>query len=104
MASKWEDLLVFQMRAMSLPTPVAEYRFHPKRMWRFDFAFPALRVAIECEGAVWTQGRHTRGSGFVKDLEKYNTATMMGWKILRFDSGAIQRGEAVQMIKQIIKA
>ena len=62
---------------------VREYRFHPKRRWRFDYAIPAHKVALEVEGGVWTQGRHTRSKGFLKDMEKYNMAALMGWKLLR---------------------
>ena len=60
-----------------------EYQFHPKRKWRFDYAIPNYRVAIEVEGGVWTQGRHIRPNGFLNDMEKYNAATVMGWRILR---------------------
>jgi very-short-patch-repair endonuclease len=63
--------------------PIAEYRFHAVRKWRFDFAWPANEVALEVEGGIWTNGRHTRGAGFARDLEKYNTAAAMGWRILR---------------------
>lgn len=62
---------------------VKEYRFHPKRKWRFDYAFPAVKLALEVEGGVWTRGRHTRPQGFLNDIEKYNTATLLGWRILR---------------------
>ena len=67
----------------ALPTPHLEYVFAPPRKWRFDFAWPEQKVALEVEGAVWTRGRHTRGSGFVKDMEKYNLAAIMGWRVLR---------------------
>ena len=63
---------------------IPEYRFHPERLWRFDYAIPGMMVAIEIEGGVWTIGRHTRGSGFIKDMEKYNAAAIMGWKVLRY--------------------
>lgn len=63
---------------------VKEHRFHPVRKWRFDVAIPEMMVAIELEGGVYTRGRHTRGSGFIKDIEKYNTATVMGWNVLRY--------------------
>lgn len=66
-----------------LPLPDAEYRFHPTRRWRFDYAFPAQKVALEVEGGVWTRGRHTRGAGFLKDAEKYNAAAVLGWRIIR---------------------
>lgn len=62
---------------------VREYRFHPTRKWRFDLAWPDSMVALEIEGAVWVQGRHTRGSGFAKDMEKYNAAALLGWRVLR---------------------
>jgi len=69
--------------ASGLPKPVAEYRFTMLRRWRFDWAWPQHLIALEVEGAVWVQGRHTRGSGFVKDMCKYNHAAMDGWRVLR---------------------
>lgn len=62
---------------------VREYRFDPSRRWRFDYAIPAHKIAIEVEGGVWTQGRHTRPAGFIGDMEKYNAAAVLGWRILR---------------------
>lgn len=63
-----------------------EFRFFPKRRWRFDFAIPEIKVAIEIEGGVYTNGRHTRGLGYEKDCEKYNTAILEGWKVFRITS------------------
>lgn len=63
---------------------VKELFFAKPRRFRFDYALPDAMIAIEIEGAVWTGGRHTRGSGFVKDMEKYNIATHLGWKLYRF--------------------
>ena len=60
-----------------------EYRFAPPRRWRFDYAFPQHKVAVEVEGGVWIRGRHTRGAGFVKDLEKYSEAAILGWAVIR---------------------
>lgn len=66
------------------PMPETEYRFHPTRRWRFDFAWPDDKVAVEIEGGVWTRGRHTRPTGYMGDLEKYNEAVKLGWKVLRY--------------------
>lgn len=66
-----------------IPMPVREHRFHATRKWRFDFAWPDKLVALEVEGGVWSQGRHTRGSGFIADMEKYNTAASLWWLVLR---------------------
>jgi very-short-patch-repair endonuclease len=62
----------------------AEYRFNPDRRWRFDYAIIEHKIAIEIEGGCWIRGRHSRGVGMVADMEKYNTATILGWKILRY--------------------
>ena len=55
---------------------VKEYKFHPTRRWRFDYAIPEHKIALEVEGGVWTGGRHTSPKGFLNDIEKYNTATL----------------------------
>ncbi len=62
----------------------AEFRFHPTRKWSADFAIPSARLLIEIEGGAWIGGRHTSGAGFVGDMEKYNAATCLGYRILRF--------------------
>lgn len=78
-----QQTFVAWCRANGLPKPEPELHFHPSRKWRFDWAWPDKMVALEQEGSVWVRGRHTRGDGYLKDLEKYNTATALGWKVLR---------------------
>ena len=57
---------------------VKEFKFHTERRWRFDYAIPQYKIALEVEGGVWTQGRHTRPQGFLGDMEKYNNAALLG--------------------------
>lgn len=80
-----------------------EWRFHPVRLWRFDFALiggGALdKVAIEIEGGIFVRGRHTRGAGFQKDLDKYNHATALGWRVFRFSSRDVLQGRARDFLK-----
>ena len=78
---------------------VKEYKFHPVRKWRFDYAIPKHKIALEVEGGVWTGGRHTSSTGFLKDMEKYNTATLMGWKVLRTTPDELYRLKTIEMIK-----
>lgn len=87
-----------------LPRPQAEYRFHPTRKWRFDWAIlgPPL-LAIEVEGGAWTGGRHTRGAGFEKDLEKYAEALVLGWRILRVTPKQIEDGTALTLVGRILR-
>lgn len=77
-----------------------EYRH--ERDWRCDFVWPDLRLIVEVEGGVWTQGRHTRGSGFTKDIEKYNSLTAAGWKVLRFGRREVTSGEALNVITKAL--
>jgi very-short-patch-repair endonuclease len=101
--SALEEKLSLHIRLHKLPEPVREHRFHSKRRWKFDFAWPELKLAAEVEGGTWTGGRHTRGGGFEKDCEKYNSATALGWKVYRFTSGMISNGSAVLAIENAIK-
>jgi very-short-patch-repair endonuclease len=93
-----EALFAQQVRALRLPEPVREYRFDAIRRWKFDFAWPAQKVAVECEGGIWTSGRHTRGAGFEVDCEKYNAATLQGWRVVRFTSGMVKNGAAIDTL------
>ena len=61
-----------------------EHRFHKVRRWRFDVAILSMNVAIEYEGIVGHKSRHTSITGYSKDCEKYNSAAILGWKVLRY--------------------
>lgn len=80
---------------------VAAMHGKPRR-WRFDWAFPAHRVAWEIEGGHWTGGRHNTGAGFIKDMEKYNTAALLGWKVIRSTTSKASKASALKFVKQAI--
>lgn len=88
-----------------LPKPVAELAFAKGlgRRWRFDWAWVDQGVAVEVEGGAFIAGRHTRGAGFLKDMEKYNTAAILGWRILRVTPKQIENGEALNLVDRIIR-
>jgi very-short-patch-repair endonuclease len=65
------------------PALQSEFRFHPTRKWRADYAHLESRTLIEVEGGAWVGGRHTRASGFVADAEKYLEAALGGWRVVR---------------------
>lgn len=93
-------------KAHGLPEPVAEYVFHPKRKWRFDWAWPMGSiggVALEIDGGVWTKGRHTRGAGFLKDIEKINQAVILGWRVLRCTPADVKSGKVFETLKQAME-
>lgn len=81
-----------------------EFPFEPKRKWRFDYILCDfdgynLRIAIEIEGGIWSRGRHTRGKGFLNDMEKYNHAAMLGYRVIRFATQQCLDGSAKAFLK-----
>lgn len=101
--SDLEVELDFQIRAYKLPAPLREYRFNPERRWRFDFGWPEKKVALEVEGGIWIQGRHSRGgSAFIADCDKYNAATLAGWKVFRVTHEHIKSGDAINLVQKAL--
>lgn len=78
---------------------VSEHQFHAERKWRFDFAFLEERVALEVEGGIFIQGRHARGTGIAADIEKYNSAALLGWTVLRVQPKDLCTMDTVRMLK-----
>lgn len=76
-----------------------EYEFDPARRWRADYFIPEIKLCIEVEGGVWTQGRHTRGKGFLGDMEKYNAMTCQGLKLIRVTPDTLIKQNTLNMIK-----
>jgi len=101
--SALEEAFAQQVALVGLPEPVREYQFAPPRRWRFDFAWPERKIAVEVEGGIWANGRHTRGSGFEKDAVKYNEAAALGWSVYRFTSGMIDSGAALRLIEAALR-
>lgn len=101
-ASALEERLNWLIRALGLPTPEREFRFHDTRKWRFDFAWPDQKIAVECEGGAWSGGRHTRGAGFIADCEKYNAAALQGWRVFRFTKDMIDSRHATDVLTEAL--
>lgn len=77
-----EEALAEALEADPLPgwDLTREFVFHEERKWRFDFAFPSVKLAVEVDG----RGRHQRVDGVRRDCEKGNEAVLLGWRVLRF--------------------
>ncbi len=100
--SALEDTLALFIQGSDVPAPEREFRFHPTRKWRFDFAWPALMWAVEVQGGTWVNGGHSRGKGMARDMEKRNEATLLGWRVLYFDTDMVNDGEAIQVIERAL--
>ena len=105
MVSRSKSVQFFALcEALGLPEPQPEYKFHEERKWRIDYFFEAngIRVALEVEGGVWTNGRHTRGAGFLKDMEKYNALSEAGIWLVRTTPSELLKVKTVELIKRIL--
>lgn len=80
-----------------------QFRFHPTRKWQMDFAWPEQKLAVEVDGAIWVNGRHSRGAGILGDMEKYAEAMLLGWRVLRVAPEHIKSGKAVDWIEALLK-
>jgi hypothetical protein len=95
------EVFLRALEVRGLPRPEREHKFDAKRRWRFDYAWPERMIALEVEGGVWTAGRHTRGAGFIKDMEKYNRAAVLGWRLLRVTPDKLVSAGTFEMLREI---
>ena len=82
----------------------AQWKAHvaTNRQWRADYAWPDARVALEVEGGVWSRGKHGRGSGIVKDMEKGNGYAVRGWRVLRVTPTQLADPETADLVKRAL--
>lgn len=83
-----------------------EVKFHATRKWRIDIAASrqdgTRKLAIEIDGGVWVNGRHTRGSGVLKDNEKIAYLAMDGWLFLRVTPQQVKTGDALRWATAVL--
>lgn len=117
-SSPLEDSLHFQFGMAGIQCE-REYRFaaehvgHEKGMrtrlnehdlkdWRFDFALPDKKIAIEVEGGTWINGGHVRGKYYEDNCNKYNAAQILGWQVLRFTGDQVKSGRALSVTQKLV--
>lgn len=85
---------------------VHDYRFHPKRKWKFDFAFPSEKVAVEVQGRSFGRGAggHHTFVGANRDSEKYNAAVEHGWRVLTYQTSQLRNPkECATAVEQVCR-
>ena len=94
---RWEDALAAQLDAAGLDAYVREFRFIEHRRYRFDFAFPRVRLAVEIDGGV-----HRIDARWRSDREKGNLAIERGWRVLHVATADVRTGEALALIERTL--
>lgn len=97
--------LAWRMAPLPGADLVAEYVFHPTRKWRFDFAFPSVKLAIEIQGAGrgGASGGHQSHAGMQRDCDKNNEAVRLGWRVLVFRAGDRKNAlDWVRLVKEVL--
>lgn len=110
-----ERIVMETLRAHGFPLPIPEFQFHPTRKWRFDFAWPDYRVAIEKEGGIYAGkgrqcqcclqplgGAHRSVTGILRDIEKYNEAQRLAWHVLRFPPDRLLLRSSLKLIRDVL--
>lgn len=96
-------LLAFFFKAFKIEVGEYEYRFHHTRRWRFDHAWPAIKLALEIDGGQWAPGggRHNSDA----DREKINMAGECGWIVLRYSTSQIKQipSQVAEQIQRCIE-
>ena len=103
--SKPEETFALVLDIDGFPECEREYRFDKVRRWRFDFAWPEHKVAVEIEGLLHGDqvGRHQRADGFEKDLLKYESAMIQGWTVYRCSPAMVYSGAALKTLAILLK-
>ena len=91
-------------RHLSGPELLREFEFHPHRRWRFDFCAPEKRFAVELEGLTHGQpGRHQTVKGMREDAEKYLSAWILGWSLVRLTRAQVTPEHLETIIRKLEK-
>lgn len=77
-----------------------EFKFHPVRRWRADFAIYRSDESdpcclVEVEGGIYTpRSGHRSVSGYLRDVEKYNEIAAAGLLLIRVTEKDLNRKAA----------
>ena len=100
----YKEELLSQLRLVKIEVE-HEYRFALPRMWRADYRVRDTRVLVEFEGGLFAKGKqgHSSVGGILRDIEKYNTAALLGWLVIRVTPKHVVSGEALKWIEQAVE-
>lgn len=91
----------------------AEYEFAEGRKFHADFALPLVKVLVEVEGGIFpfrdeqekkrAFGAHRGIKRMLSDMEKYNLAQSLGFRVYRFTPEQVKNGDAMDFLKKALR-
>ena len=103
--SQWKpsEKFAYALHASKIGGVHPEFQFHPDRKWRFDYAWPQAKLAVEIDGFGYG---HQAQQSMSADNEKANAAVERGWRVLRYNSrdlGSIEKVKAaVDQVSRVL--
>lgn len=124
---RWVEHFDLQLRDRGL-VPQKEHRFHPERMWRFDYAWVEKKIAVEIDGGSFGRvvvchqckqpvkrflksggimliregSGHNTGPALNRDHEKFNEAVKLGWRVYHFTPERIKDHSAIDFVASVL--
>lgn len=107
--SKLEDKVARDLAALGLMDGCErQFKFHSTRKWLGDFCWPQPNITahgplmLEVNGGTYMRGKsrgaHSRPVRQRQDMEKWSTASIMGWTLILVDSADVRQGVHVQRV------
>jgi very-short-patch-repair endonuclease len=96
--SRLEAMLAQQLRAAHAPAWTRNHLAIPGRKLEIDFAWPAVRFAVEVQGEVHRIREH-----FHRDVEKSALLQLEGWQLLPVDGRTIRSGQALVWVLRLLR-
>jgi hypothetical protein len=99
-----DSLFLALLKREGIPLPVSEFRFCKTRRFRMDYCWVREMVGLEIDGGIWMKspGRHTRGSGWMRDSKKLNLAASMGYRMLRCTPKQLCDLQTIALIRETL--
>ena len=100
LARDWEQEFAFQIKVARLPAPQRQYPFaKPERAFMADFAWPAVWLLVEIDGAV-----HRIADRFAGDFERDQWIFFSRWRKLRISPSQVRSGEGIRLLERALSS
>ena len=111
--SELEELLASQFKEMGW-RPRRQFKFHPMRKFKADFAWVGKKILVEVDGGIYSRygakrcplcqqlprGGHI--THFDKDRERDNLAQLAGWQVFRFTASMVKDRSALYFMERVL--